>query len=123
VNRQKFLLLSVVLTVLVVAIFSASVASAAAAIPVPHPPRCRVVVEPKLYYQVNCSDVGKDIVNAAFYSTGTPVQHSLKWNNEQMVLTVYFNSQQNESYRFNWMVSDRAGNVVRGSFPGPISES
>jgi hypothetical protein len=116
-RRQRFLLFSVVLTLLVVAILSATVASAAPALSIPHPPRCQVIVELPTHYQVNCSDVGKDIMNAAFYSTGTAVNHSLKWNNQEMVLTVYLNSQQRGNAHFSWVVADKAGNVVRGAYP------
>jgi len=91
--------------------------TAAAKVPNSHPPQCEVNVVPGVQYEVFCEDFGKDIVNTGLIFTSGEIVYKLDWDETMMHLVVPLDGDTFAPSRFVWYAADKAGSLVKGSYP------
>ena len=78
-----------------------------------HVPVChKVPVSSADYYELRCSDRGRDIAGV---DVNTSATYKLDWSDGSVTLIVFADPQQNVSAA--WHVYDKAGNSVSGNLP------
>jgi hypothetical protein len=114
--RKKIVILFVLLVGLTT-LFTVSQTAAAAKVTNLHPPLCTVNFVPGVQYEVYCEDVGKDIIYTEVYFSSGEETYKLVWDDTMMHLVVPLDGDTFAPSQFVWLVGDKDGSVVKGSYP------